>query len=80
MLNDVLAELDVLVSFSIASSAAPISYVRPNILEKGSGVLKLEEVRHPCLEQQDRMSFIPNDASFDKESSMFHIITARHFN
>ena len=32
----------------------------------GSGVLKLKEVRHPCLEVQDDVSFIPNDVTFHK--------------
>ena len=32
----------------------------------GSGVLKLKEARHPCLEVQDDVSFIPNDVSFHK--------------
>lgn len=29
-------------------------------------MLKLHEVRHPCLEMQDEVSYIPNDAIFDK--------------
>ena len=32
----------------------------------GSGVIHLEGVRHPCLEVQDDVSFIPNDVSFHK--------------
>ena len=32
----------------------------------GSGKLNLIEARHPCLEVQDNVAYIPNDANFDK--------------
>jgi len=75
MMSDILAQLDVLVAFSMAASAATIPYVRPTLLRKGEGVLRLTEVRHPCLEVQDKVSYIPNDAMFEKDSKLFHIIT-----
>ena len=37
----------------------------------GSGILKLKEARHPCLEMQDDVSFIPNDVSFEKGLCLF---------
>ena len=41
----------------------------------GSGRLVLKEARHPCLEMQDDVSFIPNSVTFDKNGKLFHIIT-----
>lgn len=46
--------------------AAPIAYIKPAIYEKGTGSLKLEEARHPCLEVQEGVSFIANDCSLER--------------
>lgn len=64
---------------------APESYVKPKLMEKGlhanlfrrrslmmylgSGSLILKDARHPCLEVQDDMSFIPNDVEMIKSKS-----------
>nr|CAG4643786.1 EOG090X02H9 [Lepidurus arcticus] len=74
-LNDILARLDVFVALATAAVNAPLPYVRPCLLEKGSGKTVLKELRHPCLELQENISFIPNDAEFDKSGASFHIIT-----
>lgn len=63
-LNFQLAQIDCLVSFAIAAKNAPIPYVRPKMLPEGSGILHLKNIRHPCLELQEDVSYIANDVNF----------------
>ncbi|KAL4247478.1 DNA mismatch repair protein MSH3 [Abortiporus biennis] len=73
--NGLLAHLDVIISFAHVAVNAPEAYVKPTVLEKGGGSLSLKEARHPCLEVQDDVSFIPNDVEMIKDESEFQIIT-----
>nr|CAD7573794.1 unnamed protein product [Timema californicum] len=74
-LNDVLARLDVLTSFAEVAATAPKPYVRPTVKSDGLRVMRLKGVRHACLEVQDGVSFIANDAEFREDDQTFHIIT-----
>ncbi|XP_040077010.2 DNA mismatch repair protein Msh2 [Ixodes scapularis] len=74
-LSDVISHLDVLVGLAVAAASASKPYVRPKILEKGSGILKMTGLRHACVESQDNIMFIPNDIEMKKGSSSCYIIT-----
>lgn len=73
-LNVVLAHLDVVQSLAHVSSNAPIPYTRPQITERGTALV-LAESRHPCLEVQDEIHFIPNDVDMSPGRSEFLVIT-----
>ncbi|KAM3965060.1 DNA mismatch repair protein spel1 [Aphomia sociella] len=73
-LSHILSRLDVLVAFSIAASTAPYPYCRPVITET-LDELVLKDVRHPCLEVQEGVSYIPNDVVFKRGVATMHIVT-----
>uniref|UniRef100_A0AAG5DF98 DNA mismatch repair proteins mutS family domain-containing protein n=1 Tax=Anopheles atroparvus TaxID=41427 RepID=A0AAG5DF98_ANOAO len=75
MLNNQIAQLDCLVSFAVSAVSAPIPYVRPTMHRDGPNVLKLSQIRHPCLELQEDVNFIANDAMFDEQDATMYIIT-----
>ena len=75
ILNDVIAQLDVLTSFAVTSVTAPIPYCKPKLLNKEEKILILESARHPCIELQSGVSFIPNDVIFRPDQQMFIILT-----
>ncbi|KAF7348478.1 DNA mismatch repair protein 2 [Mycena venus] len=74
-LDNVIAHLDVILSFAHVSVNAPEPYVKPKVTQRGTGNLVLRDARHPCLEVQDDVSFIPNDIEMVKDKSEFQIIT-----
>nr|ASF90284.1 hypothetical protein SPAR01119 [Bartheletia paradoxa] len=75
IVNTVIANLDVIISFAHVSTFAPVPYVKPVVLERGAGDLVVTEARHPCLEVQEDISFISNDISMKQGESEFQIIT-----
>nr|XP_026489789.1 DNA mismatch repair protein Msh2 [Vanessa tameamea] len=58
-----LSRADVLLAFALAARAAPAPYCRP-ALSRAPHELLLLGLRHPCLEVQEGVSFIPNDVVF----------------
>lgn len=81
---ELIADLDVIVSFAWVASHSPNGYVRPKLSPLGEGDIILTESRHPCLEVQDNMAFIPNDVTLTRgdkfillmqDKSRFTIIT-----
>ncbi|XP_024030767.1 DNA mismatch repair protein MSH2 [Morus notabilis] len=74
-LAGLLSELDVLLSFADLASSCPTPYTRPDITSSDEGDIILQGSRHPCVEAQDWMNFIPNDCELVRGKSWFQIIT-----
>ncbi|KAF1867075.1 hypothetical protein Lal_00049503 [Lupinus albus] len=74
-LAELIAELDVLLSFAVLASSCPTPYTRPVITSSDEGDIILEGSRHPCVEAQDWVNFIQNDCKLIRGKSWFQIIT-----
>lgn len=75
-LNAKIAMLDVIISFAHVSANAPEPYVRPKLTEQGGeSSLKVKAARHPVLEVQEDINFIPNDVEMVPGESEFLVIT-----
>ncbi|XP_076615909.1 DNA mismatch repair protein Msh2 [Chaetodon auriga] len=74
-LSDVIAQLDAVASFAVASVSAPVPYVRPRLLADGCRRMELQQARHPCMETDADTAFIPNDITFVQGEKSFYIIT-----
>ncbi|XP_037609907.1 DNA mismatch repair protein Msh2 [Sebastes umbrosus] len=74
-LSDVIAQLDAVASFAVASVSAPVPYVRPRLLADGCRRVELQQARHPCMETDADTAFIPNDITFAQGEKNFYIIT-----
>eukprot|EP00300_Choanocystis_sp_HF-7_P000074 c10063_g1_i3.p1 GENE.c10063_g1_i3~~c10063_g1_i3.p1 ORF type:complete len:947 (-),score=257.56 c10063_g1_i3:2-2797(-) len=77
-LSGVVADLDAICALAHAAVAAPIPFVRPLVTKPENPTeraIVLRQSRHPCVEVQEGMSFIPNDVDMSQENGSFHIIT-----
>lgn len=61
---EVLSDLDVYASLGHVFSSSSRPYVRPTITPAGHGSTILLQARHPCLETQDDVTYVPNDVRF----------------
>jgi DNA mismatch repair protein MSH2 len=71
MASGLVAELDVLVSLAHVAAYAPSEYVRPKVSQGGD--VCVERARHPCLELQPDVAFVPNDHRMLRDSSRVQV-------
>lgn len=74
-LNHAIAILDVFVSLAEVATSSPGEYVRPKMYAEDERILKLKTLRHPCLECQDEIEFIPNDVEMKGGETNMAIVT-----
>ncbi|CAO1403570.1 unnamed protein product [Diamesa serratosioi] len=74
-LNVAIAQLDCLVSLAEVAANSPGVFVRPKMYSEDDRKLDLKELRHPCLELQDGMDFIPNSVHMKDGETNMYIIT-----
>ena len=74
-LNQAIATLDVFVSLADVVTSSPGEYVRPKMYPESERILTLKTLRHPCLECQDDIDFIPNDINMKANDTDMCIIT-----
>lgn len=74
-LNQSIAMLDVFISLAEVATSSPGEYVRPKMYSEDERILTLKALRHPCLECQDDIEFIPNDVHMKAEETNMCIIT-----
>ena len=74
-LNHSIAMLDVFVSLAEVATNSPGEYVRPKMYSEDERILTLKALRHPCLECQDGLEFIPNDIYMKGDETNMCIIT-----
>lgn len=72
--NDIIAELDVMTSFAVFVTTSKDVFGWPEILPAGREI-KLTGVRHPCVEKEEKVYYIPNDISLTRNEQELLIIT-----
>ena len=60
---------------ALATAAQKYQYVRPELLPPENLTLFLEESRHPVLERNTQLSFVPNTVSLSRDRNRFILIT-----
>jgi DNA mismatch repair protein MSH2 len=75
--SSLVAELDVLASLAHVAAYSPNGYCKPVLTDgedDGLGIF-LKAARHPCVELQENVEFIPNDISLVYGESSFCLVT-----
>jgi DNA mismatch repair protein MSH2 len=75
--SSLVADLDVLASLAHVAAYSPNGYCKPELTDgedDGLGII-LKEARHPCVELQENVEFIPNDISLVYGDSSFCLVT-----
>lgn len=74
-LNHIIAVLDLFLGLSKVVENSPGRYVRPQIFPASERILEIEDLRHPCLECQDDVQYIPNSVDLQADKNELLIIT-----
>lgn len=61
-----LSMIDVIVSMATTAITAPISWCRPKMRPVGYGSVIMKGARHPCIEAQNDITYIPNDVEMTR--------------
>ncbi|KAJ3442739.1 DNA mismatch repair protein msh2 [Anaeramoeba flamelloides] len=72
-LSEIVSEIDVLLSFATVATESTLPYIKPAMLPMEEQKIILKESRHPCVEVQEGVTFIPNDLSVNANSSFVFI-------
>ena len=51
-----------------------IPYVQPTFSSDGENILEIKAARHPCIEVQPFVSYIPNDVRADGKISLKYVL------
>jgi len=70
-----ISELDAFSSMAHLAVSAPGVYVCPTLTPAGSGDVRVTGGRHPVMEMQEGVTFIPNDYVMERDASRFQIVT-----
>ncbi len=75
--QELVAELDVLLTFAQVSMSAPEPFVRPTIVggDNARQCIKLHGFRHPCVERMEGVDFIKNDVELVQGEATLQIVT-----
>ena len=75
--SELVAEIDVLASLAHVAAFSPHGYCCPEMTDTendGYGI-ELKDARHPCVELQENVDFIPNDFNLVHGESSFQLVT-----